>query len=311
MGKKVSVFRSNLRKDLKMNKALYVIFIPVAIYFLVLHYIPMFGIAIAFQDFSISRGVFGSEWVGLQNFYDLFWGEAFLTALRNTAAMAFLNLTLGFIMPIIFAFLVTELQGKKFKRTVQTISYMPHFIAAVVVVQLVREFIGETGAVTNFLTLFGFESQNWLANSDIPVFWFINSFTDIWQNIGFGSIMYVAAISSVSSDYQEAAVIDGANRWQRITKITFPIILPTIIMLFTLRIGLVFVVGFDKILLMYMPSTYETADVITTYTYRMAFGSSANFGLSTASGLFQSIVGGILLVVSNKLSRRVTDRTVF
>lgn len=293
------------KSDFKKNKVLYMLFIPPALYFIIFNYIPMYGIQIAFKDFRVSKGIFGSEWVGMANFIDLFTGASFLTALRNTAAMASLNLTIGFVFPILFAFLVTEIRNKKFKRVLQTFAYMPHFIAAVVVVQLVREFIGSNGAITQILTLFGFEAQNWLTNSNIPVFWLINSFTDIWQNIGFGSIMYVAAISAVSSDYHEAAVIDGANRFQRIIKITLPSIMPTIITLFTLRIGLVFVVGFDKILLMYSPTVYETADVLLTYTYRMAFGSTINYGLSTASGLFQSVIGTLLLIFSNYLSRKV------
>lgn len=293
------------KKDFKKNKVLYFLFLPPAIYFILFNYIPMYGIQIAFKDFKVSKGITGSEWIGLANFKDLFTGESFLTALRNTAAMATLNLTIGFVFPILFAFLITEVRNKKFKRVLQTFAYMPHFIAAVVVVQLVREFIGTNGAITQLLTMLGLPQQNWLTNSKIPVFWIINSFTDIWQNIGFGSIMYVAAISAVSSDYHEAAVIDGAGRFQRILKITLPSIMPTIIVLFTLRIGLVFVVGFDKILLMYSPTVYETADVLLTYTYRMAFGSTINYGLSTASGLFQSVIGTILLILSNYLSRKV------
>lgn len=292
------------KNDFKKNKVLYFLFLPPALYFIIFNYIPMYGITIAFKDFKVSKGIFGSEWVGLANFKELFTGEAFLTALRNTASMAGLNLTIGFVVPIIFAFLITEIANKKFKRLMQTFSYMPYFIAAVVVVQLVREFIGTNGAITGLLSVLGFDRQNWLTNANIPVFWLINSATDVWQNIGFGSIMFVAAISSVSNDFHEAAVIDGANRFQRIVKITLPSIMPTVIMLFTLRIGLVFVVGFDKILLMYSPPVYETADVLLTYTYRMAFGSTTNYGLSTASGLFQSVVGALLLILSNYLSRR-------
>lgn len=293
------------KKDFKNNKLLYVMFLIPGAYFIVMNYVPMYGILIAFKDYKIAKGIMGSKWVGLENFIDLFTGASFLTALRNTAAMALMNLTIGFVMPIVFAFLITEIRHKKFKRTLQTISYMPHFIAAVVVVQLVKQFIGSDGAITLFLSHFGFERQNWLTNANIPVFWIINTFTDVWQNIGFGSILYVASIAMVSSDFHEAAVIDGASRWQRIFKITLPNIMPTVIMLFTLRIGLVFVVGFDKVLLMYSPPIYDTADVLFTYTYRMAFGSTINYGLSTASGLFQSVIGTLLLVVSNYMSRRI------
>lgn len=299
------------RHDFKRNKALYVVMIPALVYFITMNYIPMFGIVMAFQDFSVSKGFFGSKFIGLTNFIELFTGDTFLLALRNTACMAVLNLTVGFIMPIVFAFLITEIKTKKLKRTLQTFSYMPHFVAAVVVVQLVKEFIGNDGAITMLLSLIGLERQNWLANSNIPVFWIINTFTDIWQNIAFGSIMYVAAISAVSGDYHEAAVLDGAGRWTRLTKITLPCIVPTIVMLFTMKIGLVFVTGFDKVLLMYMPTTYVTSDVLSTYTYRKAFGSAANYGLSAASGLFQSVVATILLLIGNKLTKKATDHSVF
>lgn len=300
------------KQDWKKNKALYFVMLPCLTYFIVIHYLPMFGIVMAFEDFSVRKGFFRSDWVGFKNFIDLFTGDQFLLAFRNTVAMAFLNLTVGFIMPIIFAFLVTEIRHKKAKRAMQTISYMPHFIAAVVVVQLLKEFVSADGALTAVLSLVGLEKQNWLANPKIPVFWLINCFTEVWQNIGFGSIMYVATIATVSGDYHEAAVLDGATRWQRITKITLPCIIPTIVIMFTMRIGLVFTMGFDKILLMYMPSTYATSDVLATYTYRMAFASSpANYGLSAASGLFQSVISMALLIFSNSLSKKLTGSSVY
>ncbi len=305
-------FDKSWRQDFKKNKALYVVMLPAVIYFFVLHYIPMFGLLMAFEDFSVRKGIFGSTWIGLGNFIELFTGETFLLALRNTAVMAAMNLTIGFVMPIIFAFLISEIKGKVFKRTLQTMAYVPNFVAAVVVVQLLKEFVGQNGAITLLLTHLGFVQQNWLANAKIPVFWMINTFIVIWQTMGFNSIVYVAAIESVSHEIQEAAVIDGANKWKRITRITLPTIMPTVVMLFTIRIGLVFVMGFDKILLMYMPTTYVTADVLTTYTFRMAFASaSPDYGLAAASGLFQSVIGTILLIISNKLSRKVTDRAVF
>ncbi|MDF1515089.1 MAG: ABC transporter permease subunit [Anaerolineae bacterium] len=298
-------------KDLQQNWTLYLLFIPTAVYFIVFNYIPMFGILIAFEDFKVSKGVFGSRWVGLQNFIDLFTGETFPLAMRNTVAMAMLNLTIGFVLPIIFAIFISEIQNKKFKRVIQIITYMPHFVAAVVVAQLVREFVGSKGAITQLLTIFGFEQQNWLANPQIPVFWLINLFTGVWQEIGFGSIIFVAAIANVSQEFHEAAAVDGASRFQRIIGITLPTIKPLIIMLFVLRCGLFFTVGFDKILLLYMPSTYVTADVLSTYTYRMAFSGAANYGLSTASGLFQSIASLLLLITSNTLSKKLSKTSLF
>ena len=211
-----------LSKDLKRNWVMYLLFIPVAAYFITFNYIPMAGIVMAFQDFSFARGIFGSTFVGFDNFVDLFTGSAFGTVMRNTIAMAALNLTLGFFAPVVLAFIICETPYKRYRRLIQTVSYMPYFVAAVVVTQLVRELLGTNGGVTLFLSMFGLDKQNWLANPNIPVFWLINTFTDIWQGAGFGTIVYIAAIHNISGDLHEAAAIDGAGRWVRLTKITLP-----------------------------------------------------------------------------------------
>lgn len=296
--------------DFKHNGKLYLLFIPVAAYFLIFHYAPMFGLLMAFQKFRPSRGIFGSEWIWFQNFSELFTGDTFLKVMRNTTAMAFLNLTVGFVAPVILAMLISQLRFKKYTRTVQTISYMPFFVSAVVVTTLASEFLSSAGALTIVLSWFGFDKQNWIANPNIPVFWLINTFIEIWQGAGWGSIIYIAAIANVNKDFHEAAAMDGAGRWQRLWKITFPTILPLIIVMLTLRIGLVFRQGFDKVLLLYMPLTYDTADCLYTYTFRMAFGQTVNYGVATASGLFQSIIGTTLLIVSNKLSRKFSSSTL-
>lgn len=298
--------------DFKKNWAVYVLFIPILLYEIILHYIPMFGIIMAFEDYNVIDGYFKSPFVGLKHFIDLFTGEEFLGALRNTVAIALLKGTLGFIAPILFALFLSLLHHKVFKRTVQTMSYLPNFVAAVVVASLFLQFFDKNGPLTLLLTKFGLENQNWFANNQIPVFWFLYLFMGIWQSVGWGSIMYLAAISQVSSDLHEAAAIDGATRLQRLTKITFPNILPMIMMMLVLNVGLSFSTGFDSILLLYMPSTYNVADTVYTYTYRMAFGGGiSNYSLSAASGLFQSIVGTVMLVVSNKLSRKLTETSLF
>lgn len=310
-GRRNKRMRMPWKKDLRRNKTLYLMFIPVAIYYIIFHYIPMGGIVIAFQDFNIRRGVFGSDFVGLQNFKGLFTGDTFALVMRNTSAIALFNLTIGFIAPIILALLVSEVRAKSYKRAVQTISYMPFFVAAVVVTSLVREFVSASGGITQLLSLFGLEQQNWLANTNIPAFWLIMGFTEIWQGAGYGAIVYVAAISNISGDYYEASAIDGANRWQRLTRITLPSILPMVVMMFTLKVGTVFMMGFDKVLLLYMPSTYNVSDVLYTYTYRMAFGGQPNYGLAAASGLFQSVIATTLLLVSNTLSKRAAKTSLF
>ena len=287
-------------------------FIPVILYEIVLHYLPMFGILMAFEDYSVAKGYFHSPWVGFGNFVELFTGEQFPIALRNTICIALLKGTIGFIMPVCFAVVLSLLRSKRYKRVVQTMSYLPNFVASVVVASLLIEFLGKDGPLTLLLSNLGAENKNWLADNRVPVFWVIYLFMGIWQSIGWGSIMYVASIATVSGDLQEAAALDGATRLQRMFMITLPCIKPMIIMMMVLNIGLSFSTGFDNILLLYMPSTYNVADTIYTYTYRMAFGGGAsNYALSAASGLFQSIVGTILLVGSNTLSKKFSETSLF
>lgn len=299
------------KKDLKKNGILYLLFLPLLIWEILFHYLPLPGILMAFENFSIRKGLFGSEFVGLKNFIDLFTGQAFGLAFRNTVAMAILSLTLGFAAPIIFALIVTANPYKRFRRVMQTCSYLPNFVSAVVMCSLAVQFLGSSGAITQFLTFLGFEQQNWLANPNIPVFWIIYTFIGIWQGIGWGSIVYVASISSISSELHEAAAMDGAGALRRVISITLPGILPLIIMMWTMNIGMVFKMVGNNILLLYMPTTYDVADVLSTYTYRMAFGNNVNYGLSTASGLFQSVLGLILLILSNRWSRKASGSSLF
>ncbi len=297
--------------DFSRNKTIYLLFVPVMLFFIIFHYLPMGGLLMAFQDYKVTRGILGSKWVMFQNFIDLFTGDTFLLVFRNTAVIALLKMTVGFAAPVILAVLFSELRLRKFTRTVQVASYMPYFVSAVVVTTLSSEFLSSTGALTTLLSWFGLDMQNWLANPNIPVFWIIYTGIEIWQGAGWGSIIYFAAIQNVNGDLHEAAAIDGANRWIRLWKITLPSILPLIVVMFTMHIGLVFKGGFDKILLLYMPSTYDVADVLYTYTYRMAFGTTVNYGLATASGLFQSVVATTLLIISNKLSKKASSSSLF
>lgn len=298
------------RYDLQKNWVLYLIVLIPVTYFIIFKYIPMFGILMSFQDFKVSKGIFGSEWVGLDNFVELFSGDQFPVALRNTCAMALMNLTFGFMAPVLLGLVIAQLRSKRASRAVQTVTYMPYFVSAVVCCSLASEFLSETGAITQLLSLFGLEKQNWLAVNS-PVFWIINCFLGIWQGAGYSAIVYIAAINNIPVDQYEAAAMDGASRFKRMLHITIPGVLPTIVMMFTMQIGLVFVTGFDKVLLLYMPATYTFSDCLTTYTYRMAFGSSNSFSLSTASGLFQSVVATLLLIFGNKLSAKTAKTSMF
>lgn len=317
MAKKDKLFQTPKvpwKKDFKTNWGVYLMFIPIFLYTLVLHYVPMFGIVMAFEDYDINKGYFKSPWVGMANFVELFSGSDFPRAIFNTVVIALLKCTVGFVMPILFACLLSLLRSKKYKRTVQTSSYLPNFVAAVIVCFLVQEFVKQDGPITLLLHhLFGVENSNLLADPNPPTFWIIYLVMGIWQGIGWGSIMYVAAIATVSGDLHEAAAIDGATRLQRLTKITIPCIMPTIVMMFVLGIGTSFAAGYDNILLLYMPTTYPVADTIYTYTYRLAFaaGGTRDYSLSAASGLFQSIVGTILLMGSNYMSKKASGSSLF
>ena len=299
------------KKEMKKNWVLYCLFIPVAVYLIVMHYLPMFGIVMAFQDFNIAKGYFGSDFVGMQNFVDLFTGDQFPIALRNTLILAAFNLTFGFVAPIIFAFLITSVRNKKIRRVCQTMSYMPNFVASTVVVSLLKMFLAYDGPLTKILTALGFEQQNWLANNTPPVFWVIYTLLSIWSSFGFGSIMFVAAINNLNGEIKEAAAMDGCTQLKLTFKVILPNIMPIVIMMFILQVGLAIRTGSDRILLMYMPSTYNVADVLYTYTYRMAFTGMPNYGLSAASGLFQSVVGTIMLIASNKLSAKTAGSSLF
>lgn len=300
------------KKDWQKNKVIYFIFLPILAYLIIFNYIPMTGILMAFENYSVRKGWFGSPWVGLDNFRRLFAGTAFTTAFRNTAIMAVLNLVLGFFPPIILAILFSQCRWTRFKRGSQLISYVPNFISTVVVCSLVQQFLNRDGAVTLLLNkCFGLPIQNWLANSDIPAFWLIFCAMNIWIGMGWGSIIFSTTIANISGEIMEAAVLDGANRWQRVRHIIIPHLMPICMLTLTMSIGTVLMQGWDKILILYMPTTYNVSDTLYTYTYRMAFGSKVDYGLATASGLFQSILGTILLIASNKLNKKATGHALY
>lgn len=320
--KKPNPNKTSWKKDMKKNWVMYCIFIPCAVYFIIFNYLPMFGILMAFQDVSItSPKLLGGEWIGFDNFVRLFTttsGGNFLTAMRNTFIMAGLSLTIGYLAPLILALLVSEVSNKFFKRTVQTVTYMPYFISSVILCSLVTDLVGSEGAITAILNLFvGEDGEEWgnlLAIADPPVFWLIYLFTDIWQNAGYSSIVFVAAIANVDKDLYEAASMDGANRFRRAWSITLPSILPIVVMMFTIKIGTILTNGFDKVVLLYNAAIWDTADTIYSFTYRLTTGvggSSADYGLSAASGLFQSLISVILLFTSNWLSRLATKTSLF
>jgi putative aldouronate transport system permease protein len=288
------------RKSMEMSKYLYIMSIPVILYFFIFAYLPMYGVVIAFQQYSPGKGVFGSAFIGLKNFKDFFNSYYFFRLLGNTVLISLFDLIFAFPAPILLALLMNEVKNKVFKRTVQTITYMPYFISLVVVAGILIDFCLPKGFISDILVNFGVARTNLLGKPQYFRSIFVSS--NIWQNIGFGSIIYLAAITAVDHEQYEAAVIDGAGRLRQTWHITLPAITSTIIVLLILRIGNLLNVGFEKIILLYSPITYEVGDVISSFVYRKGLLES-NYGYSAAVGLFNSIINFVLLIMANKLSK--------
>lgn len=299
----------NLIVDIKRNKTIYLICIPIVAWYVIFCYWPMQGIVMAFQRYNVAKGIWGSPFVGFDNFKQFFTGPYFGRLLRNTAAIGLLDLIFGFPAPIIFALLLNEVKNKFFKKTVQTVSYMPYFISMVVICGLIKDFTQSGGVISELVgKLTGSANVNLLGEA--KYFWAIYVISGIWQGFGYGSIIYLAALSSIDQQLYEAAVMDGANRWKQTLHITLPGLAPTITILLIMRMGSLLAVGSDKILLLYSPAIYETADVINTYVYRVGL-VEMNYGFSTAVGLFNSVIGTTFLLVTNAICRKFSETSLF
>jgi len=288
---------------------IYLLILPALIFIIIFSYFPMYGAQIAFRDFKFRQGIWGSEWVGLKHFIRYITGMNFWPLLRNTLLLSFYSLVAGFPVPIILAFLLNELKYKKFKKTVQMLTYMPHFISTVAVCGMIIMFLKrDIGIINQLINLFGGESADFISNP--AYFRRIYVITGIWQGAGWGSIIYLAALSSVDGEMIEAALIDGANRIQKIIYIDFPSILPTIIILLILNCGSLLNVGFEKILLLQNPLNFDTSDVIATYVYRLGI-LDGQYSFTTAIGLFNSFVNVIMLVSVNQIARRFSSSALW
>lgn len=300
--------RQAWRQELSKNRYLYLMALPVAAFFIVFCYFPMYGVLIAFEQYSPIKGVFGSKWVGFEHFANFFESYYFWRLIRNTFLINLYDLIFNFPAPIIFALLLNEVRRPGFKRTVQTITYMPYFISLVVVVGLLKEMTTSDGFIMDFLTLFGMERVNLMGYPEYFRALFVGS--NIWQGLGFSSILYLSAISSIDPTLYEAATMDGAGRFKRVIHITLPGIFSTIITLFILRMGSMMAVGYEKIILMYNPVTMETADVISSFVYRKGLIDS-DYAFATAIGLFNSVLNCAFLILGNYLSRRFAKRSLW
>jgi putative aldouronate transport system permease protein len=299
---------AHLRKVFARDKYLYLMVLLPLAYFIVFHYVPLYGVTLAFKNFDIGKGIMGSPWVGLKYFEEFFSNPYSWQLIRNTIVLRLWHLTIGFPAPIILALLLNELRGERFKRLVQTSSYLPHFISMVVVAGMVLSFVASDGPINSIIKSLGGSAVPWMQRPEFfaPIY----TLSGIWQHAGWASVIYLAALTNINPELVEAAVIDGAGRWQRLLNITLPGIAPTVTIMFLLRIGQLLTLDYQMILLLYSPAIYETSDVLGTYIYRRGI-LGADFSFATAVGLFQAAVGLVFIVVSNWLARRIGETSLW
>jgi putative aldouronate transport system permease protein len=294
-----------LGAGLRRDRVLILMIVPVVAYFVIFQYYPMYGVLIAFKKFSSMKGILGSDWAGFIYFEQFFKSVYIWRLLRNTILISVYGIVFGFPVPIIFALMLNELRNGLFKRAVQTISYLPHFVSVVVVVGMLVNFLSiQDGIVNTVIRRLGGQPVNFLIEPRYFRGLFIGS--NIWQEFGWGSIIYLAALSAIDPELYEAARMDGASRFRQIWHVTIPGIMPTIVILLILSVGSIMGVGYEKIILMYNPITYETADVISTYTYRRGI-TQAQYSFGAAVGLFNSVVNFAILLVVNRIARGLSE----
>lgn len=299
-----------LMANVLKNWELYLFVLPALIYIILYCYVPLYGAQIAFKDFRAAKGIWGSKWVGLKHFERFLSTPSYRDLIWNTLNLSVQSLLIGFPCPILFALLINELRTEsRYRKTVQTISYAPHFISTVVLVAMLNLFLREkNGMINNILRTMGGTGYDFLSRSE----WFpsIYVISGVWQNLGWNAIIYLSALAGVDPELHEAAMIDGANRFQRILHINLPSILPTIVIMLILQCGNLMSVGFEKVFLMQNPLNLETSEIISTFVYKMGL-LYTQYSLSTAIGLFNSAVNFILLVSVNLLSRRISEYSLW
>lgn len=297
-----------IKKDYKKNKWLILMALPVVAWYILFHYVPMYGVIIAFKQFSPIKGIWDSAWVGLRHFQDFFSSISAWRVIRNTLLINFYQLLFAFPAPIILALLLNEIKSKYFKKTIQTVTYLPHFVSTVVICGMIIDFFAKSGLINDIVAYFGGSRTIFLVEAG----WFRTIYvgTGIWQGVGWGSIIYLASLTAIDTELYEAVTIDGAGRWKQFVHITLPGIAPTIVILLIMNIGHMMSEGYEKVILLYNPSTYETADIISSFVYRRGL-VEANYSFSAAVGLFNSIVNLTLIVTANYVSRKVNETSLW
>lgn len=300
--------RLPLRTAIRRDWQIYSLAVLPLLFFLVFRYLPMLGNVIAFRRFRPGGSIFGDEWVGLR-YIEMFWDDpTFWKVFGNTLTLGALSLLVCFPLPIVLALLLNEVRSRYFKRFVQTVSYLPHFLSIVIVAGMLMQILSLEGTVNQILGFFGGDAIAFLQQPE----WFRTIYvsSEVWQTVGWGTILYLAALTTVDASLYEAARIDGANRWRQTWHVTLPGIRPTMVTLLILTIGAFMAVGFEKILLIYNPMTYPTADVISTYLYRVGLVSN-NFSYAAAIGLFEAVIGLTLILSANAISRRAVGASLW
>lgn len=295
-------------KKIKKSKYLYLMMLIPIVYYVLFHYMPLYGVLISFKDYKVAKGVWGSPWVGFKWFEKFLTDEYFWKLVRNTLLLNIYGLLWGFPIPIALALMLNEVSSSGFKRIIQSVSYLPHFISTVVVCGMVMNFLSLDGIINRFVAFLGFDKIQFMLMPE----WFRTVFTasGIWQTCGWTSIIYLSALTAVDQEVLEAAMIDSTNRFQKIRYVTLPSIAPTISIMLIMQLGKLMSLGYEKIILLYNGSTYETADVISSYVYRRGILNN-DFSYSTAVGLFQSVVGVLLLICSNTITKKLSENSLW
>ena len=300
-------FRQRLHRDFRENWVVYLLLLLVVVWCIIFCYLPMFGIVMAFENFKFAKGILGSAWVGFKNFEKFFSSYYFWRLLRNTLALSVKDLIFSFPAPIIFALMLNELRNRQFKKSIQTISYLPYFISMVVVCGLVKTFTEANGIFSLISQSLGGPKE---LISNPGSFHGIMISSGIWQGLGYGSVIYISALTAIDQELYDSAKLDGANRWKQTLHVTIPGIMPTIIIMLIMRVGHLMSVNYQKIILLYSPATYETADTISTFVYRKGL-LDGDYAYAAAVDLFNSVINTILLVTVNWISRKKSETSLF
>ncbi|MDF2907814.1 MAG: carbohydrate transporter rane protein 1, family [Herbinix sp.] len=297
-----------IKRDFSKNYSLYLLVLPVLLFYILFSYKPMYGAIIAFKNYAPARGIWESDWVGFDHFLRFFNSVYFFRLIRNTLLLSVYSLIFGFPAPILLALLLNEVRNKKFKSISQTITYLPHFISMIVITGMIVNFSMTTGLINDIIVFLGGERSPLLQNQHLYRTIYVAS--SIWQEVGWGSIIYLAALAGVDSELYEASMIDGAGKFKQLIYVTLPSITPTIVIMLILKMGSLMSIGYEKTILLYNPSTYETADIISSYVYRIGL-LEQNWSYSTAIGLFNSVINLFLLILTNKISRKYSETSLW